>query len=139
MNRRYSLRDTARFRQIRQEGASQAHPLMALYYLTNQESFSRCGFTVTRRIGKAVDRNRARRRLSEAVRSLWDLVPPGWDLVWIARPSIKQAEFSELQSACARLLRRAHLLKALNENTQPDGAPADGCRPTDPVVPGQGN
>jgi RNase P protein component len=49
--------------------------------------------------------------MSEAVRLLWDGVAPGWDLVWIARPGIQEAEFSELQSTCARLLRRARLLK----------------------------
>jgi ribonuclease P protein component len=49
--------------------------------------------------------------MSEAVRLLWDLVAPGWDLIWIARPGILEAEFSELQSACARLLGRARLLK----------------------------
>ena len=49
--------------------------------------------------------------MSEAIRLLWDMVAPGWDLVWVARPGIKDVEFSELQSACARLLRRARLLR----------------------------
>ena len=80
--------------------------------LPNAEGFSRVGFTVSRRIGKAVQRNRARRRLSEAVRLLWDLMQPGWDLVWVARPGMDRAAFSDLQSACARLIRRARLLKA---------------------------
>jgi RNase P protein component len=40
-----------------------------------------------------------------------DLVEPGWDLIWTARPGINDAEFLELQDACARLLRRARLLK----------------------------
>lgn len=110
MNRRYRLRDKARFRQVRHEGTSYPHPLMVLICLPNQESVSRCGFSVSKRIGKAVTRNRARRRMSEAVRLLWDVVAPGWDMVWIARPGINEAEFSELQSACARLLQRAHLL-----------------------------
>lgn len=112
MKRRYRVRDKARFRQIRQEGASYTHPLLVLNCLTNNESISRCGFTVSKRIGSAVDRNRARRRIREAVRQVWDSVLPGWDLVWIARPGINEAEFSELQDACARLLRRARLLKA---------------------------
>lgn len=111
MNRRYSLRDKARFRQVRQNGASQTGPCLVLCYLSNGEPLSRCGFTVSRRIGGAVERNRVRRRMSEAVRLLWDGVAPGWDLVWIARPGIQEAEFSELQSTCARLLRRARLLK----------------------------
>lgn len=106
------MRDKARFRQVKQEGASYSHPLMVLCCLTNDEMISRCGFTVSRRIGKAVERNRARRRMREAVRLVWDLVAPGWDLVWIARPGINEAEFTELQDACARLLRRARLLQA---------------------------
>ena len=110
MERRHRLSDKARFRQVRQEGTSYAHPLMVLCWLPNDGSVSRCGFTVSKRIGNAVVRNRVRRRMREAVRLMWDLVLPGYDLVWVARSNIKCAEFSELQSACARLLRRARLL-----------------------------
>jgi ribonuclease P protein component len=126
LNRRYSLRDKARFRQVRQAGKSYTHSLLVLCCLPNQEAFSRCGFTVSRRIGNAVERNRARRRISEAVRLQWDMVVPGWDLVWVARPGINKAEFLELQSVCARLLRRARLLKNPNgESGTSDGGTAE--------------
>lgn len=112
LKRRYRVRDKERFRQIRQEGVTHSHPLMILCCLGNGEETSRCGITVSKRIGSAVERNRARRRMREAVRQLWDVVAPGWDLVWIARPGINDAEFTEIQDACARLLRRARLLQA---------------------------
>jgi ribonuclease P protein component len=115
LKRLYRLSDKARFRQVRQEGASYPHPLLVLCCLPNQEMVSRAGFTVSKRIGKAVERNRVRRRMSEAVRLLWDRVPPGWDLVWIARPGINEAEFSALLDVCARLLRRARLLQEADE------------------------
>jgi ribonuclease P protein component len=111
LKRLFRLSDKARFRQVRQEGTTYPHPLLILCCLPNQEPVSRAGFTVSKRIGQAVARNRARRRMNEAVRLLWDRVAPGWDLVWIARPGINTAEFAELQSACARLLRRARLLQ----------------------------
>ncbi len=111
MNRRSRLSDKERFRQVRQTGVSHAHPLMVLCFLPNGEAFSRCGFTVSKRVGKAVVRNRARRRLSEAVRLVWDRVAPGWDLVWVVRPALVQAEFAELQVASGRLLRRAGVLR----------------------------
>jgi len=84
---------------------------MVLCVLPNEQAISRCGFTASRRLGHAVTRNRARRRMSEAVRLAWDLVLPGWDMVWIARTGINEAHFSELQEACVQLLRRAHLLR----------------------------
>lgn len=110
MERRYRLSDKARFRQVRQEGTSYTHPLVVLCCLPNEESVSRSGFTVSKRIGNAVQRNRARRRMREAVRLMWGLVLPGYDLVWVARSGINRADFAELQNACARLLRRARLL-----------------------------
>ena len=111
MERRFRVSDKERFRQVRQEGVSHAHPLIVLSCVRNDLDVSRCGFTVSKRIGKAVERNRARRRIREAVRGLWGLVQPGWDLIWIARPGINEASFTDLQDACARLLRRARLLK----------------------------
>jgi len=50
------------------------------------EARVRLGFTATRRIGGAVERNRARRRIKEAVRLVAPgLVVPGCDYVFIAR------------------------------------------------------
>lgn len=46
----------------------------------------RAGFTATRKVGGAVVRNRAKRRLREAARRLLpELGRPGWDYVFIAR------------------------------------------------------
>ena len=111
MKRRHRLSDKERFRLVRQGGESFRHPLMVLCALPNEQAISRCGFTVSRRLGHAVSRNRARRRMSEAVRLVWDLVVPGWDMVWIGRTGINEADFSELQEACVQLLHRAHLLR----------------------------
>lgn len=97
---------------MRQTGASYTQRLLVLCLLPNGLPFSRCGFAVSRRLGKAVERNRVRRRMREAVRLLWDLVAPGWDLVWVARPAVKSAEFAELQAACVHLLHQAGALLA---------------------------
>lgn len=110
MKRRYRLRDQNGFKRVRQAGVSYAHPYFVLYVLPNGLSFSRAGFVTSRRIGKAVVRNRARRRMSESMRLVWDLIAPGWDMVWIARPAINEAEFAGLQQALVRLLRRAGVL-----------------------------
>jgi ribonuclease P protein component len=112
VKRRFRLTEKERFRLVRQTGVSYTHPLLVVCLLANDQPFSRCGFTVSRRLGKAVERNRVRRRLSEAVRLIWDLIAPGWDVVWIARPAIQSADFAEIQEACIRLLKRGRALRA---------------------------
>jgi ribonuclease P protein component len=103
---------------VRQTGASYAQPFFILCLLSNGLCLSRCGFTASRRVGNAVARNRARRRMREVVRLLWDLIEPGWDLVWVARPGINGADFADLQEAGARLVLRAGVLKASTDANQ---------------------
>ena len=133
LKRRYRLTDKGRFRQVRQAGRSYAHSLVVLCLLPNAAPHSRCGFTASRRIGNAVGRNRARRRLSEALRLVWDLIEPGCDMVWIARPGINEATFSALQTACVRLLRRAGALRT-PEGAVPGDPPAISAVPTNELV-----
>lgn len=58
---------------------------------------ARVGFTVTKRIGNAVKRNRARRRLREAVRlTAPDLAQPGRDYVVIARNGALSRAFTSI-------------------------------------------
>jgi ribonuclease P protein component len=83
---------------------------VVLCALKNSLEYSRFGFSVSRRIGNAVIRNRIKRRLREAMRLRMSQVQPGWDLVFIARVPIRNASYHEIDAACARLLRRAHLL-----------------------------
>lgn len=69
------------------------------------------GFTASRRLGGAVARNRARRRLRAAVRALLPgAARPGYDYVIVARPAILTCPFevllSDLATAFARVIRR---------------------------------
>ena len=109
MERRYRLRGRNRFRGIRERGQRWVHPLAVLGGLPNGLDHTRCGFIVGRKLGGAVERNRIRRRLREAVRLSYQHMLPGWDLVWIARPPIGQADFGAIVAAVGYLLRQAGL------------------------------
>lgn len=106
---RYRLRGKKRFQEIRQRRLRWVHPLIVLGGLPNDLDWTRCGFVVSRRIGQAVERNRVRRRLREAVRIRYPAIQPGWDLVFIARPPIREADFHEIGAAVEHLLQRADL------------------------------
>ena len=109
LKRRYRLAEAERFRRLRREGKSYSHRMLLLCVLHNNLNYSRCGITVSRRIGGAVVRNRVRRRIAEAVRLVWDSIEPGWDMVWVARTPIVRAGFVEVQAGTIQLLQRAGL------------------------------
>ncbi len=69
---------------------------------------SRFGFTVTKKIGKAVVRNRVRRRLKSAVREISELARPDFDYVVIARTAAIDRPFADLKSDLSLALTRIH-------------------------------
>ena len=102
---------------MRQEGRSWAHPLLVLCALPNDLEHSRFGFSVSHWVGKAVVRNRAKRLIREVTRLRQGDIKEGWDLIFIARHPIREADFKQVDRAVEQLLRRAGLLKTASEET----------------------
>ena len=70
---------------------------------------ARFGFTITKKIGGAVQRNRIRRRLKHALRSLiGDLADPGFDYVVVARRPALETGFTQLSAELRSALERIH-------------------------------
>lgn len=76
------------------------------------------GIVVSRKVGKAVVRNRVRRRLREGVREIahapfregaYDGSRPSFDLLIIARPSAAMADYAELRQSLQTAFERAKL------------------------------
>ena len=114
MERKYRVRLSSDFRRIRREGKSWAHRLVVLCVLDNDLEYSRFGFAVSKGVGNAVTRNRVRRRMREVVRLQRGSMEGGWDMVFIARPSIRRVTYAEIESAIEDLVARAGLRGALN-------------------------
>ncbi|NLD44349.1 MAG: ribonuclease P protein component [Chloroflexi bacterium] len=110
--RRARLTRPADFRAVRVGGQSWANPLLVLSRAPNALEVARFGFSVSRRLGGAVIRNRVKRRISEAVRLQYDLVEPGWDVVLIARRPMVEAEYQDVERAVGDLLARARLYRS---------------------------
>lgn len=94
---------------MQRSGRSWADALLVVKALPNQLHLTRFGFVVTRSLGKAVVRNRVKRRLREAARRA--PVRPGWDVVVIARKEAAQADYHRLAGSLYSLLARARLLE----------------------------
>jgi ribonuclease P protein component len=77
--------------------------------MPNGLSLSRYGFSVTKRVGKAVQCNRLKRLLREIMRV--QSLRPGWDIVLIARSAAVDSDYHQLEKAVTRLLAQAQLLE----------------------------
>jgi len=78
--------------------------------MPNGLSLSRYGFSVTKKVGKAVQRNRLKRLLREIMKL--QSLRPGWDIVFIVRSVAVNTDYHQLERAAAKLLTRAQLLES---------------------------
>jgi ribonuclease P protein component len=107
VKREQRLRSPADFRRVRDVARrGWPHPLLVLYLAPNDVDRTRVGITVSRRVGKAVVRNRVRRRLREALGQRFARLPHASDVVVSARPASAQASWAELCDALDAVLAR---------------------------------
>ena len=85
--------------------------MLVLYARKNRLERNRVGITVSKKLGGAVVRNRARRRLREAYRLHEAAFSPGWDIVVVARSRCIDAPFDKLSGQYLSLAEKAGILK----------------------------
>jgi len=106
-----TLRRQSDLDRVFQSGAWQRRPEVAVgCVLRDDTDEPRVAFVAGRRVGKAVRRNRARRRLREAYRLMAGRVRAGADIVLVAREATCDADFRRLQLSLESALTHAGLL-----------------------------
>lgn len=109
MGKETHLRKSREFAAVRRTGRSISDRLLVLVSMPNGLTVTRLGFSISKRVGNAVTRNRIKRRLREAIQL--NGIEKGWDLVIIARKDSSSAHFSEIMSSISKLLNRANVLE----------------------------
>ena len=88
-----------------------ANSYLVLYARPNRLGVNRVGITTGKKLGHAVVRNRARRRLREVYRLNESRFAPGWDIVVVARSRCIKGDFQKITEAYLSLAQKAGILE----------------------------
>ena len=94
-----TLKKNYEFHRLYHKGKSAATAFLVLYARVGRRPGNRVGFTVSTKLGKAVKRNRVRRRLREIYRLHEAELRRGVDLVVVARGRAVNADYRQLETA----------------------------------------
>ena len=85
------------FMKVYKKGRFSANSLITVYFLPNRSPYNRIGITTSKKIGNAVQRNRARRIIRAAYRNTEKLFPIGFDIIFVARTDILNAKSTNIE------------------------------------------
>ena len=107
LNRTYSLKRHKEFRFTYRTGRQVGGGSFVLVTARNRKGKVQVGFSVSKKIGNSVQRNRAKRRLKACFTPLLPHVKPGYNLIFIARSPSLTAPFLSMQKSMTAALQRA--------------------------------
>ena len=121
-----TLNKNWQFNRVYGRGKSYVHPHCVLYVAKNRVGYTRIGLTATKKVGHAVQRNRARRVMKAAIDEHLDYNIGGYDLVFVARGITPHLKSWQLSAIVAKLFAQAGL---------PDKAKQPGAKPPATLPP----
>lgn len=107
-----SLKKYGDFQRVYKKGKSYANKYLIMYVLEQNTQNNRIGISVSKKVGNSVVRHRITRLIRESYRLNEKEFVSGLDLVVIARPSAKERNFFEIESALLHLGRLHQIINA---------------------------
>ena len=125
-----TLTKNKEFSRIYARGKRYVHPNLVLYVAKNRLGYTRIGLTATKKVGLAVQRNRARRIMRAALSELLSDYIGGYDIILVARARTPYMKSPQLSKTLSDLMRKAGLQDTAASvpqqpaaKPQPNGAP----------------
>jgi len=103
-----TLKKNKEYRNVYSRGKSLTDRYLVVYFLDNNLEICRFGFTVSKKTGNAVVRNRVRRLLKEACRLNYNVFSGGFDLVFVARRSIVSLNYKQVEESLLKLVKKIY-------------------------------
>ena len=111
MKKTVTIKENHEFRRMYSKGRNAVTPFMVVYCRRNRLGHNRLGVTVSTKLGCAVVRNRARRRLREVFRLAQGDMCQGYDVILVARSRAATVPYQKLNAAFYRALEQLKLLE----------------------------
>ncbi len=107
------LHTSTDFNRVLKKGKKFKTAFVNIYVLKRKDNneIRRLGLITSRKVGKAVLRNKAKRRLREIFRTNKHKLTPGLDIIFILKPQITSIGYSKLKSAVLECLENAKFYK----------------------------
>ncbi len=111
MEKPYKIKKSRLFKKVYTMGRYFAEKYTVLYILKNKEEYNMVGYSVSKKVGNSVIRNRVKRLMRENFRRVSGDIKPGHYIVFTARISCKDANYYDIKESMERALKRAKLYK----------------------------
>lgn len=111
MEKMYRLRNNMEFRKVYDKGKNFWNRNLVLFVKKNNLGYTRVGYTVTKKIGNSVVRNRIRRQMKEIYRLNFNRIEKNYDLIFIPKQNVVDISFEELESAMLHILKLSKIIK----------------------------
>lgn len=122
MKKTMILKQNRDFLRMYRRGKSTVGSVLVTYCSRNRTGKNRVGITASKKVGGAVERNRAKRVIRAAYTALEPELPQGWDFIFVARSRTTQCKMQQVQAAMQKQIGELTAAK----NPQPPVRPADG-------------
>ncbi len=99
-----TIKNNRDFVNVYNKGKSYVGVYIVMYVLKSSNDDKRIGITVSKKVGKAVIRNRVRRLIKETIIANWSLFPSGYDYVFVARVRSKGQPYEKINKNIRYLL-----------------------------------
>lgn len=110
MLKQYMLKKNKEFNYVYRHSSTVSSDYLVLLYVKNRMG-PKIGFSVSKKLGNAVTRNRIKRIFREAVRKCFPLLEPKYSYVFLARAKAAKADSNVIHAEMLKLLSKADLLR----------------------------
>ena len=110
MKQTESIKENYEFKRVYKRGKSSADANIAVYFFKNYNGYNRLGITVSNKIGKAVIRNKIRRRIKNSFHLNAVNFKNGYDIVIVARTRAVYADQKKLEKSLLRIFKNLGLI-----------------------------